>query len=40
MLAEFLRIESTEKHAPVGKRTIRIGERLDDTSRRQAEVPQ
>ncbi|WP_156942762.1 hypothetical protein [Mesorhizobium sp. L48C026A00] len=29
VLAEFLPIEPTEKHATVRKRTIRIGERLD-----------
>lgn len=30
MLAEFLPIEPTETHATVRKRTIRVGERLDD----------
>ncbi|KEQ03681.1 hypothetical protein [Pseudorhizobium pelagicum] len=30
MLAEFLPIEPTETYATVRKRTIRIGERLDD----------
>jgi len=30
VLAEFLPIEPTETHATVRKRTIRIGERLDD----------
>ncbi|MBW9118088.1 hypothetical protein JNB88_31230 [Rhizobium cauense] len=30
VLAEFLPVEPTETHATVRKRTIRIGERLDD----------
>ncbi|WP_168991859.1 MULTISPECIES: hypothetical protein [Mesorhizobium] len=38
MLAEFPPIELTEKHATVRKRTIRIGEQLDDQSRRKLSV--
>lgn len=36
VLAEFLPIEPTETHATVRKRTIRIGERLDDQFMREA----
>jgi len=35
VLAEFLPVEPTEKHATVRKRTIRIGERLDDQIARE-----
>ena len=35
VLAEFLPIEPTETHATVRKRTIRIGERLDDQISRE-----